>query len=145
MTVREHLAELHGEAAAHHDAKASYHDSREKSHMKHAALHKTMHKNAGMSEDQEGPHLSFALLHEQDAALHKTAAAHHRRYADYHRNAAAETAKAMDSDLSKVQPLPSGLSRVAPENPNRMVRRPGQPEPERPPVPLEFEKLVAES
>lgn len=127
-SMREHLTEFHGKAAAHHDAKAAYHDSREQSHTKHAAIHKTMHKSTGMAES---PHLSLALLHEQDAVLHKTAAAHHREHADFHRTAMEACAKGVDSgDLTKREGLvPTNVSRVAPERPTiTPVLRHGQRE-----------------
>jgi hypothetical protein len=141
-TAREHMQkEIHLANANHADKVAAHHDGKEKTHLQHAAVHKKIHKNGGMSDDQEGPHLSFALLHEQDAALHKAHSADWREYAGSQRAAAEKCEKGADAtDLNKL--LPTQVSVIAPDRSNiRTVLRPGQREIQANVTP-ELEKII---
>jgi hypothetical protein len=151
-SAKEHLAvEIHGRHAAHHDAAATFHDAKSKSHSEHASIHRELHKASGMTEDMDGPHRRLAGRHELDAQLHKDYAAHHRAQAAAHRSAAEACMKATDAaDLGKrgneLQPLPAGFSRLTPTTPAdglRAVPRIGAAPPQKPAVPLDFEKTFS--
>lgn len=149
MTAREHIADFHRKAQEHHN-------EMEKCHANLSKCFSSLHKESGMS-DKESPHAKIAAHHERLAALHKS-------HAEYHEQAANGCAKAADSpDLNKRAGLeiirdevrkaldtmivPMQVSGVTPDNPHfRPVTRTGQREltpVERPPVPLELEKILA--
>jgi hypothetical protein len=113
MTVREHLKKAHAAMAEHHRAMSACHT---------AAMGK------GMDNQQE---------------FHRAAASAHDAAAESHDAMCNECAKAMHADLAKVQPLPQGISRVAPDNPNiRPIPRYGA-KPLATAVDEEFEFLVS--
>jgi hypothetical protein len=143
--AREHIAkEIHEAEAAHHDRQAAHHDIYEKSEMKTAAIHRTMHKASALGEDADSPHAQLAAEAESRARTHRADSADHRSHAAHHLAAAAKCSKAMDADLTKIVPdRVSGLVPTAPAFGSRAIPRTGQrPLDEKPNVPLEFARLV---
>ena len=144
MTAAEHLKALHERQAAHHTVKAEHHDKMGNSHKALAALHKKRH-----AATMDGTHAEIASQHETHAGLHKAHADHHRGEADFHRAQAAECAKAAATAFEKREnqlvPLPEGFSRITPTVPEglRAVPRIGAPAPQKPAVPLDFEKAFS--
>ena len=109
-TVREHLKTAHAAMAEHHRNMASCHG-----------------EAMGKADD---PHHAF----------HKSAKAEHEAAAQTHDDMCNECAKAAESDLNKIQPLPHGFSRVAPTH--TPVPRTGAPPLQVPAVDDEFSKAL---
>jgi hypothetical protein len=134
-TMREHLAGLHKNFAEHFREKSSHHQAVAKSHEEHASLHDELHKSTGVKT-----HKDFATRHRADAAVHKSMAGHYSEQADHHAGKAEDCAKAADDQMNKL--APTAVSGVTRDNPNiRAVPRPGQREPAKANVPVEFQKL----
>lgn len=110
-TVRQHLKTMHEGMVAHHKAMSACHM---------AACNKAM---------------------DYQKEFHEAAGAEHANMADWHSEQADACSKAMDSDLNKLQPLPTGFRRVAPTAPIA-VPRAGGPPIQKPNVPEEFADLV---
>jgi hypothetical protein len=143
MTAAEHLKALHERQATHHTVKAEHHDKMSDSHAALAALHKKRH-----AATMDGTHAEIASQHETHAGLHKAHAGHHRGEADFHRAQAAACAKAAATAFEKRgnEIVPDGISRVTPDAPTdglRAVPRIGAAVPQKPTVPLDFEKAFA--
>jgi len=116
MTVREHLKKAHEAMAAHHSTMSKVH-------------------TAAMSKSAD---------HEQE--FHRAAAAAHDDAAESHMSMLEACAKAAADDLSKIQPLPHGFSRVAPDNPTlpiRAIPRFGAPPLQKAVVDEEFAHLIS--
>jgi len=138
-TMREHLAGLHKNFAAHFREKSAHHEAVAKSHEEHASLHDELAKTTGVKT-----HKDFATRHGQDAVIHKSMAGHYAKKAEHHDDMAESCAKGVDtSDLTKL--MPTGVSGIVPNNPNiRAIPRHGQPalgSADKPNVPVEFQKL----
>jgi hypothetical protein len=139
-TVKEHLASMHERSAADHIAKSKF----------HAGMHKNFSKLAECAKAQMGDDDGDAGECLQGIAeLHKTMASHHADEAEAHVGHAKELTRAMKAamggaDPDTVQPMPAGLSIVAPTAPQyRAVPRTGAPPfQQRPSVPVEFTDLV---
>lgn len=121
MTVRQHLAEIHGRAAKHFASKVSFHQKRA------IELRKLGHDVLADLDDQQAI---------ESAAMHKL-----------YSEASEKCAKAdCGDDLNKLAPLPDGLSIVTPTAPAsslRAVPRAGQKEiGDMPKVDMRFEHLV---
>jgi hypothetical protein len=145
-TVREHFAGDHQQEQAHWAAFAKG--------LGRVAEHcQTMHKEAGMSEDEKSP---YSKMGEEILGLSALAQSH----AVYHGARVEECMKATDDELGKSantpdlekrvrhlegQLVPTSVSAVAPDRPGgvRAVPRYGQQPIERPNVPIQFETLSA--
>jgi hypothetical protein len=128
MTVREHLKELHKNAAAHHSFKEKHHRSLATHYGKLAKMHK--------AED-----VDTAGIYEGVSSEHAGLADHHAAQAEFHSGQMEECEKAVASELNKL--IPDRISGVTPPAfGSRAVPRTGQREIEKPNVPLEFRSLV---
>jgi hypothetical protein len=134
MTVREHLKELHKNAAAHHSVKAAHHKALAGHYGKLAKMHKA-----------EG--VDTAGVYEGVSDSHAGLVDHHASQAEFHTTAMQECEKAVTAELNKLVPdRISGLTPTAPAFGSnvRPVLRAGQRDfGAKPEVPLEFESLVA--
>ena len=128
MTVREHLKELHKNAAEHHSVKAAHHKS--------LATHYGKLAKMGKAEG-----VDTAGVYDGISDSHAGLADHHATQAEFHTGAMEECEKAVASDLNKL--VPDRVSGIAPQVPfgSRAVPRTGQREIEKPNVPLEFRSL----
>jgi hypothetical protein len=120
--VSQHLAGFHKTAAAHHAEMA----------VSHRTLSEHFEKCASMSKVKQADESAAELL-QGCADAHSHAANSHDAQAEYHQKAMEACSKAIEaSDLEKsdMEPLPAGLSRVAPERTStiRAVPRTGAPQ-----------------
>ena len=137
-TVRQHLQTLHTNLADHHQKKTEH-------HAKMASHFAKLAKHLGKTETTEAAKDSKGIL-EALASEHEEMSQHHAGQVEFHHAQIEGCMKGMDSDLEKranqLQPL-NGISGVTPGV--RAVPRPGQQPvnkaPEKPNVPLEFQKL----
>ena len=128
MTVREHLKELHKNAAAHHSFKEKHHLSLATHYGKLAKMHKA-----------DG--VDTAGVYEGVSSEHAGLADHHAAQAEFHTGQMEECEKAVASELNKL--IPDRISGVTfPAFGSRAVPRTGQRDIEKPYVPLEFRSLV---
>ena len=128
-TVREHLANLHKVAAAHHSDVA--------------ASHERLAKCFSKLNKSDSSHDEVAAEHEKLAALHKS-------QSEFHEQQAQGCMKSQEDELNKVAPVPEGLSALTPDNPHfrrglTAIPRSGAPTPgsQEQKVAPEFAKLVA--
>jgi len=135
--MREHLHALHKRQAQHHSVKSAHHAAVAGHFQKLAsALGKSEVSEA--QKDTAGILEALSALHEKLSDEHESMSAHHQQKME-------DCAKGMDAaDLTKLTPLPAGLSTVTPTAPIRAIPRFGAPGPaEKIPVPEEFQKLAS--
>jgi hypothetical protein len=142
------MSKLSEHLASHHKVAAAHHAGMEKLHRSIAAVHSGLHKESGVTGDEDSPNAQLAAHHDGLADMHKAHAAHHSSMMEAY-------AKTVESDdlnklLEKISEkigdrlVPTQVSAVLPNRPGvTLVPRGGQqPVPVKPNVPLEFEKLV---
>lgn len=134
MTVREHLKELHKNAAEHHLFKEKHHRS--------LATHYGKLAKMGKAEG-----VDTAGVYDGISDSHAGLADHHAAQAEFHTAAMQECEKAVTAELNKLVPdRISGLTPTAPAFGSgvRPVLRSGQRDfsAAKPEVPLEFQHLV---
>jgi hypothetical protein len=123
-TMQQHMIDVHKTLSAYHAGQAGRHD-------KCASAHTDLGKAAAGNN-------AHTLLAKEHAAM----AAADRVLSDFHKDGMEACAKGIEPvDLSKGI-VPTGISGVAPEAPNHMVHRAGQPTtPQKPDVPEQFQNL----
>ena len=119
-----------------HQAEAKHQGELAKSKRREAEIHRSMHKAAGMSDDQEGPHAQLANECDKAADLHEAHQAKHLEFM-------AECQKATQDYLSKTI-VPDSVHGIVTAWPAAtLVPRSGAPAvPQKPNVPVEFEHFV---
>jgi hypothetical protein len=133
MTLREHLKELHKNAAQHHLFKEKHHRSLATHYGKLAKMHKA-----------EG--VDTAGVYDGISDEHASLADHHAAQEEFHTTAMQECEKAISAELGKL--VGDRISSVTPTAPAfgssvRPVLRAGQRDfGAKPEVPLEFQHLV---
>jgi hypothetical protein len=127
-TNREHWQETHQKLAERFATEADHQDALAKSKKGGAAMFMAMHKAAGLAAGVESPHSQYAEALNKEAGLHEANAADLRAHEEYHRDAVDKCGKAMDSDLTKLQP--TRIHATIPDHPlYRAVPRTGAPAP----------------
>ena len=132
-TVRQHLQTLHTNLADHHQKKTEH-------HAKMASHFAKLAKHLGKTETTEAAKDSKGIL-EALASEHEEMSQHHAGQVEHHNAQVEACMKADAGDLNKL--VPTSVSAVTPGV--RAVPRPGQQPvnkaPEKPNVPLEFQKM----
>jgi hypothetical protein len=124
-TIRQHLANFHASAAAHHNE-----------------LAKCYHQLSSFEKGSKSRMSDEEIASDGITQCLGKIAATHQAAAEYHTDAMAECTKSTDDELDKIVPL--GVSMVAPPRDGvRAIIRNGQREIGSPEVPAQFAKLVS--
>jgi hypothetical protein len=137
MTVKEHLAAMHTQAAEHDLVKAKHH----RAMAKHFSKLSEFHKAAGKAEMEHDP----TAVYEEITGQHEKMADEHTAQAEYHTDCAKSMLKAdKAAGMNDDGIVPDRVSGIVKHWPNiQLMPRHGAPSgPQEPNVPAQFAHLV---